>query len=109
MKKVALIVLVAALSCGVFAFPALAEDEFEKPNYTGSGKGDAMLFDLILLRPLGLASVGFGFAGTIVAFPFSVIANNSREVGEAMLGETLNYTFVRPLGDVFQPPTMLDR
>jgi hypothetical protein len=44
-----------------------------------------------------------------VALPFSIIANNTREVGDAMLTETMNYTFVRPLGEVFEPASMLDR
>jgi len=53
--------------------------------------------------------MGVGFAATIAALPFSIIANNTREVGDAMLGETTNYTFVRPLGEVFEPASMLDR
>ncbi len=109
MKKIATLIMLAAFFCGLFVLPVFAEDEFEKPSYRATGDGDAMLFDLILLRPLGLASVGIGFAATVVAFPFSVIANNTREVGDAMLGETTNYTFVRPLGEVFPPSSMIDR
>lgn len=101
--------IVAVLSCGFIALPAFADDQTGKVSYRGTGKGEAMLFDLVFLRPAGLASVALGFAGTVVAFPFSVIANNSREVGEAMLGETTNYTFVRPLGEVYQPTSMFDQ
>ncbi len=109
MKKVAIFILVAAFSLGLFALPAFAGDDMEKPDYRGTGKGDAMLFDLIVLRPLGIASIGLGFAATVVALPFSIIANNTREVGDAMLTETTNYTFVRPLGEVFPSQSMLDR
>lgn len=109
MKKVAIFIMVAAFSCGFFALPVFAGDDIERPSYKGTGKGEAMLFDLILLRPIGLASVTVGFAATFVAFPFSIMANNTREVGDAMLGETTNYTFVRPLGEVFEPAAMLDR
>lgn len=111
MKKVAIFVLIAVLSCGMFSLPAIAEEAVddnialgtEEVTYRGTGKGEAMLFDLIFLRPVGFASIGVGFVGTIAALPFSIIANNTREVGDAMLGETMNYTFVRPLGDNYQP------
>ncbi len=109
MKKVAIILMIAALSCGLFVLPAFAEDESEQRSWRGTGKGEAMFFDLVLLRPIGIASVGVGFAATIAALPFSVIANNTREVGDAMLTETMNYTFVRPLGEVFEPASLLDR
>lgn len=109
MKKAVILIMLAAFSCGFFVFPAFAEDDMEKPDYRATGNGDAMLVDLILLRPLGLASIGFGFAATVVGLPFSIIANNTREVGDAMLTETTNYTFVRPLGDIFQQPAMMDR
>ncbi len=117
MKKVTVFMLVAILSCGMFALPVFAEDaingkdaviETEKVTYRATGKGDAMLFDLVFLRPVGIASIALGFAGTVVALPFSIIANNTREVGDAMLGETTNYTFVRPLGDNYQPTSLLN-
>ncbi len=102
--------MIAAFSLGFFIIPAFAEEEFvEKPNYWASGKGDAMLFDLILLRPVGVASIVVGFTATIAGFPFSVIGNNSREVGDALLGEPVNFTFVRPLGEVFPTQEYLRR
>ncbi|OPY03584.1 MAG: hypothetical protein A4E60_00249 [Syntrophorhabdus sp. PtaB.Bin047] len=109
MKKVAIFIMIAAFSCGLFVLPAFAGDDSEERSWRGTGKGEAMFFDLVLLRPIGVASVAVGFAATIAALPFSIIANNTREVGDAMLTETMNYTFVRPLGEVFEPASMLDR
>ncbi len=106
--------MVTAFSLGLFATPGFAMDEsqdvyIEKPNYWSTNKGDAMLYDLILLRPVGFASLIVGFAGTIVGLPFSVIGNNTREVGEALIGEPGKFTFVRPLGEIFPPQEYLDR
>lgn len=109
MKKAAIFIMIAAFSCGLFVLPAFAGDDFEERSWRGTGKGEAMFFDLVLLRPIGIASMGVGFAATIAALPFSIIANNTREVGDALLGETTNYTFMRPLGEVFEPASMLDR
>lgn len=107
--------MIAAFSLGFFVTPSFAMDEYttdmytEKPNYWSTNKADALLFDLVLLRPIGIASIGVGFAATIAALPFSIIGNNTREVGDALLGETGKFTFVRPLGEVFPPHELLDR
>lgn len=102
--------MIAVLLCGFIVIPAFAQDAFEteKPSYRGTGKGEAMLFDLVFLRPAGLAASVLGFGGVIVSLPFSITANNTREVGEAMYLEPIAYTFVRPLGDIYQPASMLD-
>lgn len=114
MKKTAIFLMIAVFSLGFFVIPAFSADEskdeyVEKPNYWSTGKGDAMLFDLILLRPVGLAAFTVGLAGTIVGLPLSISANNTREVGDAMVGEAGNFTFIRPLGEVFPPQEYLDR
>ena len=115
MKRIAILFMIAAFSVGFFVVPTFAMDEYatdvytEKPNYWSTSKGDAILFDLLLLRPLGFASIGVGLAATIVALPFSITGNNTREVGEALLGEAGKFTLVRPLGEVFPPQEYLDR
>lgn len=114
MKTTAIFIMIAAFSLGFFVVPSFAMDEYadvytEKPDYWSTNKADAILYDLVLLRPVGLASVIVGFAGTIVGLPFSLIGNNTREVGDALIGETGKFTFVRPLGDVFPPQEYLDR
>lgn len=106
--------MIAAFSLGFLVIPAFAADEskddyVEKPNYWSTGKGDAILFDLILLRPVGIAAFTVGLAGTIAGLPLSITANNTREVGDALVGEPGNFTFIRPLGEVFPPHEYLDR
>jgi hypothetical protein len=108
MKKVAIFALVVVFALGFFIIPSYSQDIMESPNYWATGKGDAMLFDIILLRPLGLAAMGVGFAATIVALPFSIIGGNQREVGEALLGEPTAFTFCRPMGEVFPKTASLD-
>ena len=74
--------------------------ETEKPNYKGTGKGEAILFDLFFLRPLGIISCGIGLAATIVGAPFIVGKENAREIGDALLNEPGNSTVIRPLGQI---------
>ena len=99
MKKKMIFVLVTLLIFGIIV-PSVYCQETEKPTYKGSGKGEAILYDLFFLRPLSLLSCGVGFAATIVGAPFIVGKENAREVGDALLNEPGNYTVIRPLGQI---------
>ena len=114
MKNTAIFLMIAAFSLGLFVVPAFSMDDStnaytEKPNYWSTNKGDAMLFDLILLRPIGFAAMGVGFAATIAGLPWSISGNYTREAGDALLGEPTGFTLIRPLGEVFPPQEYLDR
>jgi hypothetical protein len=99
MKKKMIFVLVAFLVFGILV-PSVYCQETEKPSYKGSGKGEAMLFDLFFLRPLGIISCGIGFAATIVGAPFIAGRENAREIGDALLNEPGNFAVIRPLGQI---------
>jgi hypothetical protein len=99
MKKKILFVLITIILLGIIA-PSAYCQETEKTSYRGTGKGEAMLFDLIFLRPLGIASCAIGLAGTIVSLPLTIPNDNTQEAVEAFLTEPGNYTFIRPLGQV---------
>ncbi len=114
MKKTAILTMLVAFALCFSAIPAFSMDDYtdryiEKPSYWSNNKGDAMLFDLILLRPIGFAATTVGFAATIVALPWSISGNYTREAGDALLGQPAGFTFIRPLGEVFPTHEYLDR
>ncbi|HEX2965352.1 MAG TPA: hypothetical protein VHO84_06185 [Syntrophorhabdaceae bacterium] len=98
MKTLIVSALVTMLALGMAVPSVYSMDDGE--SYKASGKGDAILFDLIFLRPLGIISCGVGFATTLVGAPFIVGRDNARDVGDALLNEPGNYTFWRPLGQI---------
>ncbi len=98
MKTLTTSVLVTILMFGLVVPSVYSMDE--APSYSASGKGDAILFDVFFLRPLGIISWGVGLATTMVGAPFIVGKENAREVGDALLVEPINYTFCRPLGQI---------
>lgn len=63
-------------------------------------QGDAVLFDLVLLRPFGLIASALGLVTSVAATPFALISHSSGETYKALLVEPLGYTFKRPLGDL---------
>jgi hypothetical protein len=98
-KNKMVFVLVTLLIFGILV-PSVYCQETEMPNYNGTGKGEAIIFDLFVLRPLGVISCALGFATTIIGAPFIVGRDNAREIGDALLNEPGNFTVIRPLGQV---------
>ena len=99
MKKKMFFVLITLLIFSIIV-PSVYSQETEKPNYMGTGKGEAILFDLVFLRPLGIVSCGIGLAATILSTPFLIGKENGREVAGALLTEPGNFTVIRPLGQI---------
>ncbi len=78
------------------ASPALAK---EKQSITGEDRNAvSMMFDLVLLRPLGLAATVIGTAFFVVSLPFSILGGNTGEAAKKLMVEPAKYTFTRPLG-----------
>jgi hypothetical protein len=55
--------------------------------------------DILIFRPAGIALVPVTAVLFVVAYPFSLIGNNTDKVYEALIAENLRYTFQRPLGE----------
>jgi len=55
--------------------------------------------DILIFRPAGIALVPVTAVLFVVAYPFSLIGNNTEKVYEALIAENLRYTFQRPLGE----------
>lgn len=59
----------------------------------------AMAADLVLARPLGIASTALGCAVYIVSLPFSLPGGNSKAVFKTTVAKPAAFTFKRPLGE----------
>jgi hypothetical protein len=99
MKNKMIFVLIALLIFGIIV-PSVYCQEMEKQNYKGTGKGEAILFDLFFLRPLGMISCGVGFVTAVVGAPFIAGRENAREIGDSLLNEPGNFAVIRPLGQI---------
>jgi hypothetical protein len=96
-KKKSLVSLFAAVLLFTWAAsPALAN---EKQYVTGEDRNAvSMMFDLVVLRPLGLAATVVGTAFFIVSLPFSALGGNTGEAANKLVVAPAKYTFSRPLG-----------
>lgn len=102
MKKALTIFSVLLLFCCP-AVPLFAQmvpiDQYEAQPMVPSG--EAMVVDLLIVRPFSFAALVFGAAVSIVATPFALASRTTPEVYGRLLGEPYDYTFCRPLGAGF--------
>ncbi len=62
-----------------------------------------MMFDILAIRPLGIASLGLGIALFGVSIPFWFFTPNPpetiRQTGKRLVVYPFSFTFQRPIGD----------
>lgn len=75
--------------------PAMALDDYVSPSDTG-GK---MLADAFIVRPISLAGSIVGAAVFLVTLPFTLVTQSAGEAAKTLVGDPLEYTFNRPLGE----------
>jgi ABC-type Fe3+ transport system permease subunit len=87
--------LIAALICLPFATSALAQEYFEAKEPGGG----AMIYDMVVIRPIGLVATVVGSAFWLVSLPFSALGDNVGTATDKLVKEPAAYTFKRPLGE----------
>ena len=103
MKK-PLILLAALFFALAVGLPAFAQEDLPPdPSMTGrfsqDPPGEFIIFDAVVLRPLGLASMGVGAIGAALAAPWAGSSHSEDRVKRELLEKPDWYTFCRPLGD----------
>ena len=93
------LVMVASLLVIPFGSTALAQEYFE----TEDPGGGAMIFDLVVVRPVGIVATAVGIAGFVISLPFSLLGDNTDVAGQKLVKEPGAYTFTRPLGEFGSP------
>lgn len=56
--------------------------------------------DAVVVRPMTLAASVVGFAAWVVTLPFTLPSGGTADAGKSWVLDPLEYTFVRPLGDI---------
>ena len=99
MKKIAkhtvIILLIITLIGIPFGSSVLAQDYFEAKEPSGG----EMIYDAVIIRPLGLVATVVGMAFFVVSLPFSALTGSVDAAGEKLVSDPGKYTFKRPLGE----------
>jgi hypothetical protein len=95
-----ILILVASLVLIPFGSAAMAQEYFE----TEDPGGGEMLFDLVVVRPIGIVATAIGAVTYVISLPFSALGDNVDVAGQKLLKDPASYTFKRPLGEFRQNP-----
>jgi hypothetical protein len=99
--------LVVALLFGSFGPPAFAYrssagDCRDRDYYSGCEKeptGGMMMWDALVLRPVGIVGTAVGSVVWAVSLPFALLGGNMDASTEALVQSPFEWTFQRPLGE----------
>lgn len=94
-KKTLALVMVASLLILSFGSAAMAQEYFEAEE-PGGGE---MIFDLCVVRPVGLVATAVGAVAFVLSWPFSALGDNTDVASQKLVKEPAAYTFKRPLGE----------
>ena len=94
-KKILVITTIAAIMIMPIATTSFAGEYFE----TEDPSGGAMMFDLAVVRPVGIVATAVGCVFFVVSSPFSALGGNIDTAGEKLVKDPANFTFKRPLGE----------
>ena len=94
-KSGAVIGVIAALICVPFATSAQAQEYFEAREPGGG----AMMYDMVVVRPVGLVATAVGSVFWLISLPFSASGDNTETATKKLVKEPAAYTFKRPLGE----------
>ena len=93
--KSTIIVMVMMLAAVPFGSPALAQEYFESAE-PGGGE---MIYDLVLVRPIGIIATAVGSVVFVLSLPFSALGDNVDTAGEKLVKAPARFTFKRPIGE----------
>jgi len=87
-----LCLLVAPLSSGAFAQSSVNDQDEQAAT-------EEMVFDALIVRPVGIVGTIFGCGVFVVSLPFAMIADNVSNTFDKLVAKPAKYTFKRPLGN----------
>ena len=93
-KKSLIIAMIAAMIIMPLATSALAAEYWDAEDPSGG----EMVFDFVVLRPVGLIATAVGSVFFVVSSPFAALGGNMDTAKEKLVKDPAAFTFKRPLG-----------
>ena len=100
MRKSLALAVVVILVISATGFQSIAQDMGMDMDMGEAGTAEAMIGDLVLMRPLGITATVVGSVLFVASLPFSLTGMNTGESFERLVADPVEFTFSRSLGDV---------
>lgn len=115
--KTWIVMVMAVIMMTVPGGYVMAEDVDSHISIQENSQADdiPVVIDVLVLRPVGLATCVIGMVASVVALPFAIPSHSTGKMYRALIVEPFNYTFKRPLGknrvmdeEAVQPPQSVE-
>jgi hypothetical protein len=98
-KGITCIAALLFIFCSIL--PVYAQNSVGSDLRSSGPSGEAMIADLILVRPLSIIALALGAVVSIAATPFAVASDTTPMVYDKLIVEPYDFTVCRPLGSGF--------
>jgi hypothetical protein len=88
--------LIGLLALSLSAGPVLAYEDQEQA--TRQPRGEEMMVDAFVARPLGIFAMVLGVVTFVVSLPFTLPSGSADSAAKALVKAPTTFTFKRPLG-----------
>ena len=96
-------VLIVTMAIMMIAMTSLVRaQEYTVSPAPKEATAEAMLADVFILRPFGIAATVLGSVAFVVALPFTLLTGSVDKSAQRLVVDPAKFTFVRPLG--YAPP-----
>jgi len=99
MKKIAKHSLIIVMITMLMAIPFGSSVQAQQYLEAEEPEGGEMIFDLVIIRPVGIIATVVGSVAFVLSLPFSALGGNVGTAGEKLVKAPARYTFTRPLGE----------
>jgi len=102
LRIVLALVVTITLLAGPTGAPAFAYQAGDGREYYSEVEpeptGGMMMWDAVVMRPLGIVGTALGSVVWLVSYPFAALGGNADESTQKLVAQPFNWTFHRPLG-----------
>jgi hypothetical protein len=103
MNRMTTQVLIVTAAIIMMAMTSLVRaEEYAVSPAPREATAEAMLADVFLLRPFGIAATVLGSVAFVVALPFTLPTRSVDKAAQRLVVDPAKFTFVRPLGQAPQ-------
>jgi hypothetical protein len=95
-------VLIGSFGSPAFAYRSASSDCMDRDYYGGcepEPTGGMMMWDALVMRPVGMVGTALGSVVWLVSYPFAYWGGNTDASTEALVQHPFEWTFQRPLGE----------
>ena len=90
-------ILISILGCTLGAGLAFSGEPYQDPQ-TPPPDPMNVTADALILRPVGLIMIPVMGLVYCISYPFAKMSGKDEEAYQSILGDTIDYTFYRPMG-----------